>query len=1037
MHGQHGGGGTGGLGALLTRGAGKVAGVVGLGLSAMYIGGRVKQGIDDAQQHIIQLGDLGKTLKNVGQTYDQFYNKILKTGEAFGYTNDEIIQSAEMFKQRVGNSMGSKGFAGTLTGILGYARSVGMPEEVMTSGMGFMYNAGVMGGKDQQMNPYQFIRLLAQATAGGKMTGRSAELLDTMQQLISVTQQRLVQAPDMRQMASIMTQLNQSGVEGLRGYRGAQLLERLDQAIANPGGGEAGELAMYRALNAGSGQPMNYFEFQYLKEEGAWGRNQRTGKSNIQAIMEYLNTEPLYAENPFARAEAANQWLGLSRHQYMALEQTLMPGGRWSQANMGALEGAFGPGMNKVDISWMPTAARWASGDINNEQAVKLLREQGGAIGMNMEDFKKLNPEQQKDTLTKAFEGAPPAHTEGDDLRKSINDIVKAYEKAGKELINAVEDARKLELSIIQGLTQLADKTSAGDWATKALVPLIGLDMLGRVAGGPGKKIYSWLKGARVASAAAEAGAAASIPIYGPTGEVLTTVAASSEAAASAAAGAEATAAAAGGISMALMALPAAIAGAILVSEYNRKKTGEKELRYTEKAYDKYDDYSKKVHRDDPEVKGKNYYEYEFKRKDYTELRAAPEEAWYKKAWDFVKDPFGGPNVTGGQYSPGGGVVNPLGKFGVTSGFGPRGSGFHTGVDFSLPIGTSVAAIGSGTVQTAYSENSYGKYIKLHLDTGEEVIYGHLSSFNVVDGQRVQAGAQIGYSGNTGKSTGPHLHFEVRQGGQPINPMGWLGSYRSSNYLAGIKALRDRGGKIGMTISDFNSLSPEQQKMVLYGAWDDVSRFDNGVGRWRSLVEKEARAYGVDPNLVLAVMQQESGGNPRAISGEGARGLLQLMPATARSLGVKNIFDPEQNIRGGVMYLSDRIKEFGGDIRLGLAGYNAGPGDRSGYNPRTKDKGVWGAIRKAGGKLDWHSVKPFLPTETQNYVENITQKLGGLIGGGAPGSQYGEPGMSNMNVSFDPVTVRLLYPDGRLQTTKAQPVGSYQGVYYQSVFGRG
>ena len=131
------------------------------------------------------------------------------------------------------------------------------------------------------------------------------------------------------------------------------------------------------------------------------------------------------------------------------------------------------------------------------------------------------------------------------------------------------------------------------------------------------------------------------------------------------------------------------------------------------------------------------------------------------------------------------------------------------------------------------------------------------------------------------------------------------------------------------------------------GASNVVPIASSAPSDYEPLIQKYAAQNALAPSLVKAVIQTESGGNPRSVSGAGAMGLMQLMPENVKEAGISDPFDPEQNIAAGTKQLAGLLSQYHGDLDLALAGYNAGPGN----------------VRKYGG------VPPF--TETQNYIHRV------------------------------------------------------------------
>lgn len=129
---------------------------------------------------------------------------------------------------------------------------------------------------------------------------------------------------------------------------------------------------------------------------------------------------------------------------------------------------------------------------------------------------------------------------------------------------------------------------------------------------------------------------------------------------------------------------------------------------------------------------------------------------------------------------------------------------------------------------------------------------------------------------------------------------------------------------------------------------------------YHGIITQVAGRYEVDPSLIRAIIFAESGFNPRAKSKKGARGLMQLMPSTARSLGVQDVYDPEENIEGGVKYFRLLLDRFDGDVRLALAAYNAGSRHVRNYEGIPPFKATRRYIKKVlkfqqKFKMEWHA----------------------------------------------------------------------------------
>lgn len=291
-----------------------------------------------------------------------------------------------------------------------------------------------------------------------------------------------------------------------------------------------------------------------------------------------------------------------------------------------------------------------------------------------------------------------------------------------------------------------------------------------------------------------------------------------------------------------------------------------------------------------------------------------------------------------------GGMVFPV--VGYSGPISPHHGSAMGGSDIMAPRGTPVVAMESGRVISAGFEPIGGNNVLVQGVDGNQYYYAHLDAAPAVKpGQDISAGQYLGPVGDTGnaRGTGTHLHIGIGPSiVTGVGPMGGTGgSFNAIDLLRGVESgqmndlvMRGPAPK-PQPIPNATPFDPSQIQPVDYG------------NQYANMAAQVAVQHGLDPNIFVKQVQLESGFNPNAVSPAGAQGLTQLMPGTARGLGVSNPFDPQQALEGGARFMQQLLQKYKGDYTKALAAYNAGPGN----------------VDKYGG------IPPF--AETQRYVKQI------------------------------------------------------------------
>ena len=268
-------------------------------------------------------------------------------------------------------------------------------------------------------------------------------------------------------------------------------------------------------------------------------------------------------------------------------------------------------------------------------------------------------------------------------------------------------------------------------------------------------------------------------------------------------------------------------------------------------------------------------------------------------------------------------------------------------------------------------------------------------NFDTARGVQVVKPASAKPTAQSSNSASPISYTTPTGGTKVINGKRFLMPAGTTDQATNSKTTRSsRVAKTGL------SLAAVEQPHMTMGTVAGLRGFTTGNVMHDTHIVESSRKYGIDPLLIYAQMHQESAFKIRATSNKGASGLMQLMPATARRLGVTNIYDPKQNIEGGVKYMRMLLDMFGQNVNLALAGYNAGEG----------------AVMKYG-----YSIPPY--NETREYVRRISARYSSIsnptvVSGAAKVSsktaaQLAEKETPPLTLTQNAMMIRL--PDGRMR----------------------
>jgi hypothetical protein len=436
-----------GLGSMgLLGGAGLIAGAIGI----------LGMGLANSKEYMVSLDALTKKFHQTRGEQSAFGEAIRENAHDLGMARKALLEYTKSYTGLAGAVQGADRIQTQVYTAGTFARVSGLNTGQTIQQYGQMAQQGVFGARATDgMRARDFTMLLADAISRGGMKGREGELIQSVQSLVGVQTQMLTRPQNVAGMMGMLTTMNQSGIPGLTGTQGAQLLAQVASGIRNPGGGAFGEYYTFRAMGGG-----DYYKFKYRQEEGIFGQNQ----NNLITMMNQYRKD---FKDGMSRYFAMSRHLGITMHQAEALDKTLAKMGGQGGMNLFAqLKNALGAEkVERIAPEKFPFLADIANAR-NAEGIAKVLKDP--RLNMGDEQISRiLSSKDVRSTALGEVAKASVVRTDAERTQTSLNDLKEKVTPITDNLLPTV-------ISLLEGINKGINLISSAITSISGVVKSIG-----------------------------------------------------------------------------------------------------------------------------------------------------------------------------------------------------------------------------------------------------------------------------------------------------------------------------------------------------------------------------------------------------------------------------------------------------------------------------------------------------------------------------------------------------------------------------------